>query len=1522
MRRKRNKIIITCLIIFFTIVSLVTIKIYEEKNNINYILKKSSYSYLPLEAQNYIKEVYEETGDLILTEKNKVPKLPYLNPEYVEYLSLSLDEQKEVNVIPDETIVEYSYTTGTQLLNEDDIPSSFDLRNVNGMNYVTPIKNQGGLGLCWAFATNAQAESLLLIKNNKSYSSDAQIFSERQIDYATADDGIIDSNPLYPYSRILGDGGNFKYATSVMIDSLGLVDHSWVEYDDDDYNPKEKNEVYQFSNSLYEVTKTVLYPQLELSELDPTDNEDQLLRKNYLNNLKSLIMQYGGSYISTADPTGKCSVSIKGSRFIYDDGICASAGHAMQVIGWDDNYEYNVCTGTKNQSGYYHINTNTSNCSNGTVITGKGAWLLKNSWGNSSQYVYIAYDSQDMIFNLITELDQKDWDNYYSSTTNMNYTGSSTSAINYDKQSSSQEQLKKIKFNANTQDAVYNVYVATDNQQSYKLYSTITSGFPGIYTVDLSDKLIYLNDEKFYVKIVSKGGKLSSGISVYTDNVEEEYQIKSEDATYEQSLTNIDKYIIRITSETVSIKENETIDYKILNQNREEISVNYTYTENIVFANKVFSKIIIDKELSKGNYILQSIYKDQVLDESNLIIDKEIVTIEGDGTENNPYVITTPAQLNLIRKDAFAFYELGNDIDLTYDTTNENGLFYNEGKGWEPIKYSNIKVYSETNISINSGGFSGGLNGNNYKIIGLNINRPDESVIGLFANTYNQNFSNLYIKNLILENPNIVGDTYVGGVVGYVHGTTYERCLNISNLVVSGGTITGNNYVGGVIGYLNAGSYLKNYYVGGERHLIDSLYNSATIEANNYAGGIFGFVTNIIGYKEGNSIFKISNILNKGLIISNDTAGGIAGQIKTRENNSITIYNSMNTGQVLGADCSSGITCELSSSSVGNLILNNIYYTNDIGINSSNSYIILNNVTKKTIDELTNINSYSEWNAFSDYWKIESIDNIVRLPVLNFMDFNYTKIATNSIELSNELNLYTYITPDNAAAANIKLQVEDDNIVSLNEYGVLKAESDGSTRIHITSYYDGYKGTIEVITIIPKQINYYSNYGENRLITQEVENRNIKLKDNEFIRVGYTFKGWNTKSDGSGTSYTNGQEVSLTTDLTLYAIWEVNKYKVKYYSFFNETEEFIKEEEFTYDIESELMDAYENTPQGYNFKEWNDKTDGSGTKYLPKQKVKNLTDDSEIALYAIYEPIMYKVVFNSNNGNNETIEQLLTYDEEKNLNQNIFIKEGYKFISWNIKEDGSGLTYTDGQRVKNLTTNDSVINLYAQWEKITYTLKFDANGGIGTMKDQQYIYDTLQQITKNTYSKTGYYFKEWNTRPDGTGSSYQDEKEIKINDTLTLYAIWEESYSYKIKNYSYDDNQKYIDHIKINTLVDDYKKNIDLNVNYSINVDYKTINSQNLLYTGSKTKIYKHNNLFIEYTNIIRGEVTGDGKINYLDYVSIYNHIQKVKHPELNKNELKNEYLIAADISEDGKVNYLDYVQIYNKIKELKSNNE
>jgi oligoendopeptidase F len=66
-----------------------------KKTKIDKVLETSSYSYLPKEAKNFIKEVYEETGEVILTEKNKKSNAPYLNSQYVSYLALS-DEEKMI----------------------------------------------------------------------------------------------------------------------------------------------------------------------------------------------------------------------------------------------------------------------------------------------------------------------------------------------------------------------------------------------------------------------------------------------------------------------------------------------------------------------------------------------------------------------------------------------------------------------------------------------------------------------------------------------------------------------------------------------------------------------------------------------------------------------------------------------------------------------------------------------------------------------------------------------------------------------------------------------------------------------------------------------------------------------------------------------------------------------------------------------------------------------------------------------------------------------------------------------------------------------------------------------------------------------------------------------------------------------------------------------------------------------------------------------------------------------------------
>ena len=61
------------------------------------------------------------------------------------------------------------------------------------------------------------------------------------------------------------------------------------------------------------------------------------------------------------------------------------------------------------------------------------------------------------------------------------------------------------------------------------------------------------------------------------------------------------------------------------------------------------------------------------------------------------------------------------------------------------------------------------------------------------------------------------------------------------------------------------------------------------------------------------------------------------------------------------------------------------------------------------------------------------------------------------------------------------------------------------------------------------------------------------------------------------------------------------------------------------------------------------------------------------------------------------------------------------------------------------------------------------------MDNQQYAFDDNKALNLNTFTRTGYIFKEWNTKADGSGTTYEDGKVISINKELVLYAQWEKT---------------------------------------------------------------------------------------------------------------------------------------------------
>ena len=84
----------------------------------------------------------------------------------------------------------------------------------------------------------------------------------------------------------------------------------------------------------------------------------------------------------------------------------------------------------------------------------------------------------------------------------------------------------------------------------------------------------------------------------------------------------------------------------------------------------------------------------------------------------------------------------------------------------------------------------------------------------------------------------------------------------------------------------------------------------------------------------------------------------------------------------------------------------------------------------------------------------------------------------------------------------------------------------------------------------------------------------------------------------------------------------------------------------------------------------------------------------------------------------------------------------------------------------------------AQYRPAVYKVRFDANGGTGTMADQSHTYDRRRTLTASAFTREGYRFTGWNTRPDGKGKAFTDKQGVSnllVHDGATgvLYAQWQ-----------------------------------------------------------------------------------------------------------------------------------------------------
>lgn len=406
-------------------------------------------------------------------------------------------------------------------------PAKFDPRPAG----VSGVRDQY-LGSCWAYSALAAVESNLI---KKGYTDNSIDLSEFQLIYFM---NHINEDPLGNYTKDTSDssknmtdlfnqGGSPKAAVSFLSKWTGPVLESqapvirtslpgggWVDEAD------QMNAV-ALGQELCAGSSQWHFKGAKFSDYD-TD---------HINNVKELVTNYGGVSMCYYDDGKQYSYTCtgEGEDANYYFAYKAAANHAVEIVGWDDNYS---------KDNFNHAGSNVK------LPEADGAWLVKNSWANtripdpyiantsyiSSGYFWISYYDKSISEIIALEYDSKDtYANMYAydGSTGIGLGGSGgTTYLNiYEAKAYGKGSIEKIEgvmtyLAANmpyTLTIYVNPVVESGKLICYSGKSEAISGcsdYEGFYTFDISDKNIYVPDGMTYgICIETAKAKADNGVA-------------------------------------------------------------------------------------------------------------------------------------------------------------------------------------------------------------------------------------------------------------------------------------------------------------------------------------------------------------------------------------------------------------------------------------------------------------------------------------------------------------------------------------------------------------------------------------------------------------------------------------------------------------------------------------------------------------------------------------------------------------------------------------------------------------------------------------------------------------------------------------------------------------------------------------------------------------------------------------------------------------------------------------------------
>ena len=399
----------------------------------------------------------------------------------------------------------------------------------------------------------------------------------------------------------------------------------------------------------------------------------------------------------------------------------------------------------------------------------------------------------------------------------------------------------------------------------------------------------------------------------------------------------------------------------------------------------------------------------------------------------------------------------------------------------------------------------------------------------------------------------------------------------------------------------------------------------------------------------------------------------------------------------------------------------------------------------------------TEDRSYTANWKINQYDIVIKgdkgTESITYGGKTYPLDATNSVTIRADYETNTAVTYKVKKGFHI-VSEKGQSMSNTLQTWTNNANKEGSTGEQ-TWTTCAFTRTITVNTAANK---FVLSFGDGNGGTSGSQNATVgngeKVTFNAAKKPGYTFKNWNTKSDGTGKSYPDGVSIdkidaSNGSTITLYPIYRPNVLTFHFYA--------------------NGADTYRSTPDEKTHTVTADEKANKTEIALPVNG-ESMKYDADVASYGLIDS------------------QRLTKTGYASTN-----KWHANSVSGVLLDAGNGV-YAKTQDLaeaagilQKFEDGDTDINLYADWAPNTYTVKFDANGGDGNPVTQKMTYDKDTVLIPVSYTRAKYSFLYWTENADGSGKKYADKASVKnltalSNSTVTLYAQWEKLTDLKVIN--------------------------------------------------------------------------------------------------------------------------------------------